>query len=548
MNYPAIFSAQALLQICKAKGLKHIVISPGSRNAPLTLGFNLDPYFTTYSIVDERCAAFFAVGIAQQIDSYVAVVCTSGSALLNYYPAVAEAFYQQIPLVVISADRPASKIDIGDGQTIRQANVFSNHVHGSANLTEKDTVENHLKIQETLALALRMKGPVHINIPFEEPLYGLSDELQTLVEIIDETTEEIIVEISERYKNIWQKATKKLVLIGELKPNTLSQSTIDLLANDSSVVVMTETTSNVYAGRFLNKIDVVITPFSEIEFSKFQPELLISVGGMLVSKRIKSFLRKYQPTSHWHIDSNRAYDTFGCLSHHFKCDANLFFDTMSKVESPISDYQQQLLVIKARRTLVHNQFLEKVVFSDLKVFDTILKAVPAAMLLQISNSSSIRYAQLFDLKPNQSVFCNRGTSGIDGSTSTAIGAAVGAQRETLLITGDLSFFYDSNALWNSKIPHNFKIIVINNNGGGIFRILPGHEENDVFSTFFETTHQLTAMQLASMYDFKYLTADNESSLTQTLQDLFLSKEKTILEVFTPKNTNDKVLKAYFKNF
>ena len=141
-KYPKIPLAQSLIAICKAKGLKHIVISPGSRNAPLTIGFASNPYFTCYSIADERCAAFFALGIAKQLEEPVAVVCTSGSAVLNYYPAVAEAFYSQIPLVIISADRPQDKIDIGDGQTIRQENVFSNHIISSANLTEEVSDEN----------------------------------------------------------------------------------------------------------------------------------------------------------------------------------------------------------------------------------------------------------------------------------------------------------------------------------------------------------------------------------------------------------------------
>jgi 2-succinyl-5-enolpyruvyl-6-hydroxy-3-cyclohexene-1-carboxylate synthase len=184
-------------------------------------------------------------------------------------------------------------------------------------------------------------------------------------------------------------------------------------------------------------------------------------------------------------------------------------------------------------------------FSDFKAFDLILKEIPSNIQLQISNSSSIRYLQLFDLKKHQVVFCNRGTSGIDGSTSTAIGAAVGAKKETLLITGDLSFFYDSNALWNNYIPSNFKIIIMNNSGGGIFRILPGHQENDVFNTFFETSHHLSAKYLAKMYDFDYFEATNEGSVVDGCEKLFKSEKPSILEIFTPEKLNDAVLKSYF---
>lgn len=549
MKYPAILSAQSLIQYCKSNGVENIVISPGSRNAPLTLGFNLDPFFKTFSIVDERCAAFFALGIAQQTQNPVAIVCTSGSALLNYYPAIAEAFYQQIPLLVISADRPASKIDIGDGQTIRQANVFQNHVHCSVNLEEEDCLENHRSIQMAIDSSKTNKEPVHINIPFEEPLYDLTDQLGIFHENVQKSnftiSQDSVFEFSEIQTDIWHKAAKKLVLIGDMAPHGLDESMIDFLANDPSIVVMTETTSNVYHRNFLNKIDVMITPFSEKDFQNFKPELLITIGGMLVSKRIKTFLRKYQPDTHWHVDSLRAYDTFGCLNHHFKTKPNNFFKSLSEFQSIESDYQSQLLAIKQARDLAHLQFVNQVAFSDFKVFDLILKVMPSKIQLQISNSSSIRYLQLFDLKQHQVVYCNRGTSGIDGSTSTAIGAAVGSQKETLLITGDLSFFYDSNALWNNYIPKNFKIIIINNSGGGIFRILPGHQENDVFNTFFETSHQLTAKHLAKMYDFLYLEASNENSVLDGCRKLFDAEKPTILEIFTPEKLNDAVLKSYF---
>ena len=544
MNYPAIRSAQALITILKAKGIQEIVISPGSRNAPLTLGFNLDPFFKTYSIVDERCAAFFGLGIAQQINRPVAMVCTSGSALLNYYPAVAEAFYQQVPLIIISADRPASKIDIGDGQTIRQQNVFENHSLFNANLIEDDTPENHEKIVQAIAHCMHKKGPVHINIPFEEPLYELTEtacSFPILKEIDPETT---AFELSNEAIDVWKKSSKKLVLIGDMKPNSLDAAVVDFLANEPSIVVMSETTSNVNHPCFLNKIDAIITPFSEPDFENFKPDLLITIGGMLVSKRIKSFLRKYKPAHHWHVDALRAYNTFDCLTAHFKTDVNTFFKEISFHQSHFSNYQSEFLAIKNKRKEAHDLFMLDAPFSDMKVFEIILKIIPAATMLQISNSSPIRYTQLFDLPPNQALFCNRGTSGIDGSTSTAIGAAVGSKMPTLLITGDLSFFYDSNALWNSYIPTDFKIIVINNSGGGIFRILPGHQENEIFSTYFETTHHLTSEHLAKMYHFEYFRASEISVLNNVFDDFLRATKPAILEIFTPKNENDLVLKSY----
>jgi 2-succinyl-5-enolpyruvyl-6-hydroxy-3-cyclohexene-1-carboxylate synthase len=549
MLYPKIPLAQSIIEIFRAKGIQNIVISPGSRNAPLTLGFTNNDNFNCYSIVDERCAAFFALGMAQQLQKPVAVVCTSGSALLNYYPAVAEAFYSQIPLIVVSADRPIDKIDIGDGQTIRQENVFENHSVFNANLTENANEENDALINKAINSAIKYKGPVHINAPFEEPLYQTINELTYFPKNIDCTDiEDSFDENLSNYATIWNNSKKKLVLIGGLNPNEIENSFLEKLANDKSVVVLTETTSNIHNPKFINKIDVLITPFTEENFKDFQPDVLLTFGGMIVSKRIKTFLRKYKPQHHWHIDTLRAYDTYGCLSKHFKTSPNLFFESFFKQTINIeSDYQLMFKNIIEYRNTKINSYIQNIPFSDLQAFELLLKKITTNSQLQISNSSAIRYAQLFDIESNITVFCNRGTSGIDGSTSTAIGAAVASKTPTVLITGDIGFFYDSNALWNNYIPKNFKIILLNNSGGGIFRILEGHQENTTFNTYFETHHQLTAQHLAKMYQLEYLSAKNIDDFNTALDKLFSTNDTPVLlEVFTPTFENDAVLKQFFE--
>lgn len=548
MIYPKIPLAQSIIEICRAKGVTDIIISPGSRNAPLTIGFANNPNFTCYSIADERCAAFFATGMAQQLNKPVAVVCTSGSALLNYYPAVAEAFYSQIPLIVISADRPHDKIDIGDGQTIRQENVYANHILFNANLLEEPSEENDRLINEAINTAVLQKGPVHINAPFEEPLYETVNELSVVSQIINVPALPTYNEDLASYINKWNTAKKKLVLVGVNDPNTIDQSIIEHLANDPSVVVMTETTSNLHHSTFLNNIDTIITPFTAEDFEEWRPEVLLTFGGMVVSKRIKAWLRKYSPAEHWHIDTLRAYDTFDALTKHFETDANTFLKAFLlqtiQVESNYHHLAQQL---KEFREIKHDTYLSKIPFTDFKAFEVILPELRDNSQLQISNSSAIRYIQLLDVKDSIEVFCNRGTSGIDGSSSTAIGAAVASKKETVLITGDISFLYDSNALWNNYTPKDFKIIVINNGGGGIFRILPGHNETPVFNTYFETTHHLTAEHLAKMYGFGYQAALNEADLKSELKTFMQNGEQPkILEVFTPMLENDKILLQYFK--
>ena len=550
MIYPKIPLAQSIIEICHAKGVHNIIISPGSRNAPLTIGFTNNPKFTCYSIADERCAAFFALGIAQQTKKPVAVVCTSGSALLNYYPALAEAFYSQIPFIVISADRPFDKIDIGDGQTIRQENVFINHSLYNANLTEEASEENDVFVNEAINVAIARKGPVHINVPFEEPLYETTNKLSVDFNVTGLLKVHRLVNVDDiiAFSTLWNHSKKILILVGENAPKAIEQRWLEQLAAIPSVVVMTETTSNLHHPSFINNIDTLISPFSPSEFLNLQPRILITFGGMIVSKRIKSFLRKYKPRHHWHIDEFRAYDTFGILTKHFHVNPNQFFKQFLPFVKDIdSDYKATFHTIQKKRKSKHNEYLSSVVFSDLKAFESILSSLPNEIQLQISNSSAIRYAQLFDIDKSIEVFCNRGTSGIDGSMSTAIGAAVGSKKPTVLITGDVGFLYDSNALWNNYIPKDFKIILINNGGGGIFRILPGHQETETFNTYFETSHCLTAEHLAKMYQFDYLIASDTTSLQRGLKTMFKQNEKpVILEVFTPTKQNDALLLNYFK--
>jgi len=549
MIYPKIPLAQSIIEICHAKGVHDIIISPGSRNAPLTIGFTNNPVFRCYSIADERSAGFFALGMAQQIQKPVALVCTSGSALLNYYPALAEAFYSQIPLIVISADRPLDKIDIGDGQTIRQENVFLNHSLYNVNLKEEVSEENDVFINEALNIAIANKGPVHINVPFEEPLYETTSKLLVDFNVtsLDRANRMVTLEDIIAFSTLWNHSEKILVLVGENKPNAIEQKWMDILASLPSVVVMTETTSNLHHPSFINTIDTLITPFTSKEFTELQPRILMTFGGMIVSKRIKAFLRKYKPKHHWHLDELRAYDTFGMLTKHFQVAPNQFFSQfLPHIKNIESNYKTTFDKIYRERKIKHNNYLSSVPFCDLKAFESIIAGLPKDIQLQISNSSAIRYAQLFDIDASIEVFCNRGTSGIDGCTSTAIGAAVANNKPTVLITGDIGFLYDSNALWNNYIPKNFKIILINNGGGGIFRILPGHEESETFNTFFETSHCLTAEHLAKMYRFEYFTASDTISLSNAMQQLFVTKNQpAILEVFTPTRENDKLLKHYF---
>ena len=548
--YPKKELAQLVIAACHQFEIDTVVISPGSRNAPLTVGFSNHKDFKTISLVDERCAAFFALGIAQQTKKPVAVLCTSGSALLNYYPAIAEAFYSNIPLVVISADRPKHLIDIGDGQTIRQENVFENHILFSANLIENPRFKsrNSQLIGEALQIATSNQGPVHINVPFDEPLYETVKTLETFhfPHISMSSVDNSHVNYS-FFGDVWNAAKKKIILVGVNYPDEKINQLIHFYAEDPSVLILTETTSNLHHENVVDAIDQLIFSLSDAEFKALQPEVLITFGGMVISKRVKQFLRKYPPKQHWDIDSKKATNTFFCLTEFIQQDPIAFFETFNKQVCIVAaDYQQKWLQFRDIKRAKHQTYLSAIEHSDFKVFEQVLESIPAHSQLQVSNSAIIRYAQLFSIKKTVNVFCNRGTSGIDGSTSTAIGAAFSSEKQTVFITGDLSFFYDSNALWNTHIPASFRIIIINNSGGGIFKIIPGPSTTNA-AAYFETPHCLTAENLSKMHGFEYQVAATTESVQNELERFYEPSEKPkILEIFTPSAKNDLVLTAYFK--
>jgi len=578
LRYTEIPLPQAVVFYCEQYGIEYVVISAGSRNAPLTNGFTENPFFKTYSIVDERAAAFFALGMAQQLDRPVAIVCTSGSALLNYYPAVAEAYYSSIPLVIISADRMPHRIGIGDGQTIKQEGVFGPHLIGSAvllpdvshatetllksnkqtfftknptkkevaRLQDKHQTKNIKELQRVFTLANLKKGPVHLNIPMEEPLYGMTTTPIALPSRIKQAAINKKNDIS-KLQSVWSRAKRKMILVGVSNPDAALSSVLSVLLEDPSVVVLTEKTSNFSHPKAIGAIDCLMAPL-EIETQNqagLQPDILITIGGMVVSKKIKFYLREHKAKNHFHLGKTTANDTFFYLTQHIDAPAASILSCLDKGNK--SNYQSNVLSHYDRYLETAAGYLKKAPFSDLRVFNMITTALPQNTHLQIANSSPVRYIQLFDLPTGIEVYCNRGTAGIDGSTATAIGAAQINTKQTVLITGDLSFFYDINGLWNNYIPDDARIIVINNQGGGIFRILPGEKDTPKYDTYFETIHNRSARNVAKSFGLGYKRVQTNWGLKQALKSFFKPSTKAkILEIYTPRKINNVVLLDYFK--
>ena len=583
IKYPIIPVAQTLILSCLKFDFFDVVISPGSRNVPLAIGFASNKKFKCYSIVDERSAAFFALGLSQKSKKPTILICTSGSALLNYYPAVAEAYYSEIPLIILSADRPEYKINIGDGQTINQSNVFEKNILYSNSLkqdcshateeiiksnlqkivNDKDDYSKIEKLQKSIQknneeiieiafnLSINKMQPVHLNVPMEEPLYEFNDSPSISVKVKKKTEKKLsLTDLDNFYKAI-NKASKIMILIGVSDRNILSKKSIQKINSCSSIIVMKEHTSNVFNESFISNIDRLIGPIelqsnSDSLFDELSPEIVISLGGMIVSKKIKSFLRNYKPRKHFHIGNNISKDSFYSGVEHINITANKFFENIDLNKSD-SKYFEKWNQLDYSKLDLHNRYMKVINFSDLKVFEILTNWIPKKYNIQVANSTPIRYFQLFDLKNKNMMFANRGTSGIDGSTSTAIGSSVQNDSPVLLVTGDLSFFYDVNALWNNHIPKNFRIIIINNSGGGIFKILPGFKENNLFSEFIETQHNLSARLIAKMFNFNYTRVSTKFGLNLYLRTFFKnSKKPKILEIKTSSVKSTKILKEYFR--
>lgn len=548
-----------MAEILARKGVDHVVVSPGSRNAPVIILFARNGKLKLTSIADERSAGFFALGMAQKLGKPVAVVCTSGSAAVNYGPAVSEAFYQKIPLIVITADRPAAWVDQGDGQTIRQEGLFRNFIRKSFQLPEKlisgdDAWHFDRLVNEAVDYALfPAAGPVHLNLPLAEPLYDLDDtnaspevRITGIAPVISRLHDDAILEMA----TLWNGSGQKMILAGQLPPDNGLNSQVARLANDPSVVVLTETTSNICGEGYVECIDRVIEGLSPDQ-PEFRPEILLTFGGAVVSKKIKALLRKMRPGFHWHINPDTTefhLDTYQSLTLTITSAPDVFLNDFLPLVRPVdSSYRAVWNNRNVQRKQMHSDFLLKTDYSDLKVYELLFDAIPEGTHIHLANSTPVRYAQLFEHRKNFRFWSNRGTSGIDGSVSTAAGHAFVSGESTVLITGDIGFFYDSNGLWNNSLPPNLKIILINNGGGNIFRILPGPSRYGELEPYLETAHSFRAEGIASGFGLAYYQAANPVALKSQLSDFFSQNQKpSLLEIITPAEQSAGAVRNYFK--
>lgn len=543
-------------EICAQHGVKKVIIAPGSRNAPLIFAFTAQSGIECMSITDERSAAYFALGIAQYSHEPVALVCTSGTAVLNFAPAIAEAYYQNLPLLVFTADRPAEMIDQADGQTLRQNNIFGNYIKASFDLPVETVVDADLQfsdrqVSQAIDTAVSYpQGPVQINVPLREPIYTAIPETHSNPKIIKTLTAlpKIGTESLQNLKTSWLKHQRKLVVFGVFPKNDCLNALANQLANEPDVVVLAENLSNISGEKIITQPESLFSRINASENQEpFKPDLLITIGHSVICKQLKIFLRDHQPAEQWQVESSMPYvDTYKSLTTIIPG-----YATESVGKMPFGQTESNFASVyhleMNRISALHDSFVKDAELSDMAVTIELLNKIPTNSILHLANSTSVRWTQLFPVRKDLTYICNRGTSGIDGSMSTAAGYAYSSQKPTVFLTGDLSFIYDSNALWNNYIGKNLKIIVMNNNGGNIFRFIGDKELMKNSLDFFTTPHQVKIKSLVEAYGLEYIGCTETKQLSETLEKLLNSDKATVLEVFTDSDLNTENYKGYFKN-
>ena len=543
---------QILVETMHFHGVNHAVVSPGSRNAPLIIALSRSR-IKTHIVVDERSAAYVALGMAQQLKAPVALVCTSGTALLNYAPAVAEAYYQKIPLIVVSADRPQEWIDQDDSQTIRQFKALDQFVKRSYDIPARCDDDTAVWYAERIAHDAMMeatslrRAPVHINVQLAEPLNGLTTEPYKLRRIhhfpsYDGICRDDIIKLKEQLLH-----KRVMIIAGFMEINEPLRQALNAIAVNDYAVVLTETISNMADDFTINAIDRTLLAIDEND-KRYYPDVVITIGGAIVSRKIKAFLRKVKP-DHWYVGLNDVtVDCFQSLTRRIEANPDTFIPTLFQDSLTVKSFctiWQDAHTAGLRR---HHKYLEKIGWSDMKAYETIFdfyQQNPDNLIMHLSNGTTIRYAQLFGDRVIAPNFCNRGVSGIDGCTSTAIGAAM-VNGPAVLITGDMSFLYDISALSAITPKLQLKIVVVDNGGGGIFRFIDSTSSLPELEKYFVVKRNLNVEKVAASFGIKTYRADNADSLFEQLSNMMVEDGPAVLVVKTDGKRSAEILKNSFK--
>ena len=543
-------------------GVSDAVVCPGSRNAPIVHNLSVCEAIRCRPITDERSAAFYALGLAIATKRPTVVCVTSGSALLNVMPAVAEAAYQHVPLVVISADRPQQWIDQLDGQTIPQPDALGRFVRKAVQLPEPHNDEERWLcrrlVNEAMHLATCRQGaPVHINVPISEPLFEFNIEQLPKLSRFNNIKRAVIKDASMDMPEAFHEAKRPMIVIGQLAHGTVSHETIRSLSE--KYVVMSEPLSNpsYMTIHFDEAIRYIVSDNSSInddedDKTAYYPDYVVYVGDTLVSKPARRFLRNAKaPSCLITPDAADIHDPLMTLTDIVECDTDSINALLASLcEAPDNDercqfhdrWQSFLDACAAHADAYAPEYSQ---MATVKYFEEQLADLDIDICVHYANSSAVRLACIY---AQHYVWCNRGVNGIEGSLSTAAGFSLATHDMTVCVIGDLSFFYDQNALWNSNLRGNLRIILLNNRGGGIFRQLPGLSDSPAADDLVMASHENTAQGICTQNDIGYLSAKNMDEMQIGIVTLLTreSERPMLLEVFTDSNDDVKALEKYFK--
>lgn len=537
-----------------AYGIRHVVGSPGSRNAPLLITASRCRDIKLTQVVDERSAAFIALGIAEITGEGVALICTSGTALLNYAPAVAEAYYRHLPLIVISADRQPEWIDQDDSQTIRQPGALAAIVkHSYAIKGEAESREERWFVNRTLNEALTKalngrRGPVHINISLSMPLTGEA-EADNLTDFrkINLIAPKPVIDTETARTLAAELIGKKVLIFGGInQPDAKLGKAIASLATLPNVSVMAEGLANIHCQDAMWNVETLISRMTVDEAEELTPDVLITFGGAPVGAAWKRVARMWQLTDHWHVGVNETIiDTYMQLTRRVEFPPEGFFPRLAGAmkylaskKRPESDYSAKWHEMSQRFETKTSESGLLNAWSGLMAVGEILKSVPERWNLQFSNGMAVRYGQMYDLSRFHRVDCNRGVSGIDGSLSTAVGASSAYASPTLLITGDMSAQYDVGALASSAVSPRLKIVVLNNGGGGIFSFVKTTATLPERDKLFKCELRLPLEQLAEAYGMRYVRATDKQSLGKAVAELKTENSRPVIAEIVTDAEND----------
>ncbi|UXP31610.1 2-succinyl-5-enolpyruvyl-6-hydroxy-3-cyclohexene-1-carboxylic-acid synthase [Reichenbachiella agarivorans] len=549
MNLQSIFD---IPELCYQYGVRQAIISPGSRNAALTVAFARHAGIRCLSVPDERSAAFVGLGMSLASKQPTVLICTSGSAGLNYAPAVAEAYFNQVPLLILTADRPPELIGKRDGQTIYQSALFGRHAKASFDYPsfDQNLQTQHACMIEALNSCIDgAPGPVHVNVPFAEPFYPESGKIYTAspdLIVKKPTNKSLPVKLPKALSTF----RKILVVIGQQPKDDQLLQVLSLLSTDCHIPVIADVIGNCHGLKpLISHQDLILVNRD----SNLAPDLLITCGLSVISKNLKLFLRDSPHSTHWHISTHDdAADTYDWSPLTIDSEPFDIFETMADQLTEESIPQKEYFTLwqskEARAKMVLKE-ADRSTWTETSIYQEVLDQLPTAIDLHLANSMAVRYVNTLGISSTKDiqVYCNRGTSGIDGSNSTAVGACIASSRDTLLLTGDMAFLYDRNAFWHNHMPTNLKIIVFNNHGGGIFRMIEGPSAQPELKEFFETDQRSSARSTARDFGFAYFTARNMPELRETLASFMNFQDgRSILEIFTDAEENTTAYKQLFK--